>query len=145
MNTTEKFAKTQFQLSSRKAYFLIRYDENKDRDFVWREFCMVTSDMLLHLIADLQGDMTVTHGRRTLLKYAQSTSGAQLALLFVLDKEHQTLALLERCGRRPQQQPQPSLPAASRKTEQFNPKHPGTGALWLCTAYARFPEHLSCL
>ena len=83
---------------------------------------MVTSDMLLHLIADLQGDMTVTHGRRRLLKYAQSTSGAQLALLFVLDKEHQTLALLERCGRRPQQQPQPSLPAASRKTEQFNPK-----------------------
>ena len=83
---------------------------------------MVTSDMLLHLIADLQGDMTVTHGRRRLLKYAQSTSGAQLALLFVLDTEHQTLALLERCGRRPQQELQAPLPAASRKTEQFNPK-----------------------
>lgn len=85
---------------------------------------MVTSDMLLHLIADLQGDITVTHGRRKLLKYAQSTSGARLALLFIFDKEHQILVLLEQCGRRPQhpQQPQASLPAASRKREQFNPK-----------------------
>ncbi len=63
---------------------------------------MVTSDMLLHLIADLQGDMSVTHGRRTLLKYAQTTSGARLALLFVFHKEHQTLVLLERYSQRPQ-------------------------------------------
>src|SRR6266566_3008325 len=96
---------------------------------------MVTSDMLLHLIADLQSDMTLTHGRRTLLKYAQTSSGARLALLFVYDKEHQILVLLERCGRRPQrpqhpqhqqhqqrlrQEPLASLAAAPAKRERFN-------------------------
>ena len=79
---------------------------------------MVTSDMLLHLIADLQGDMTVTHGRRTLLKYAQTTSGARLALLFVLHKEHQTLLLLERYGQRLQQEPHTS--PISTKRERLN-------------------------
>src|SRR5947209_9561000 len=122
MNTTGKRAKTQFQLSSRKAYFLIRYDENKERDFVWREKCMVTSDMLLHLIADLQGDVTVTHGRRTLLEYAQTSSGARLALLFVLDKDGQTLRLLERCGRRPGHQRDNSPPGSHAREEPLNPK-----------------------
>ncbi|MFL5698391.1 MAG: hybrid sensor histidine kinase/response regulator transcription factor [Ktedonobacteraceae bacterium] len=84
---------------------------------------MVTSDMLLHLIADLQGDMTATHGRRTLLKYAQTTSGARLALLFVFHKEHQTLVLVERYGQRPQRlQQEPHTSSISTKKERFNTK-----------------------
>src|SRR2546421_3278824 len=84
---------------------------------------MVTSDMLLHLIADLQGDMTVTHGRRTLLKYAQTTSGARLALLFVFHKEHQTLVLLERYSQRPQRLKQGlHTSSISTKKERFNTK-----------------------
>ncbi len=84
---------------------------------------MVTSDMLLHLIADLQGDMTVTHGRRTLLKYAQTTSGARLALLFVFHKEHQTLVLLERYSQRPQRVKQGlHTSSISTKKERFNSK-----------------------
>ena len=81
---------------------------------------MVTSDMLLQLIADLQRDMTVTRGRRTLLKYAQSSTGARLALLFVVDKEHQTLVLLGQCGRRPQPQIFPA--DTSMHGKRFNPK-----------------------
>ena len=84
---------------------------------------MVTSDMLLHLIADLQGDMTVTHGRRTLLKYAQTTSGARLALLFVFHKEHQTLVLVERYSQRPQRLKQGlHTSSISTKKERFNTK-----------------------
>lgn len=84
---------------------------------------MVTSDMLLHLIADLQGDMTVTHGRRILLKYAQTSSGARLALLFVFDKEHQTLVLVERYGQRPPRlQQEPGTSSNSTKRKRFNPR-----------------------
>lgn len=79
---------------------------------------MATPDMLLHLIADLQLDMSAMHGRRTLLKYAQTSTGARLALLFVLDKEQQMLVMLEQAGRRSPQQPQ--LSPAHR--ERFNPK-----------------------
>lgn len=61
---------------------------------------MATSDMLLQLIADLQRDVTAKQGRRTLLKYVCVSSGARLALLFVVDKEHQALNLLDRWGRR---------------------------------------------
>ncbi len=63
---------------------------------------MATSDMLLQLIADLQRDVTAKQGRRTLLKYICASSGARLALLFVVDKEHQALNLLDRWGRRSQ-------------------------------------------
>src|SRR5260370_9073799 len=84
---------------------------------------MVTSDMLLRLIADLQGDMTVTHGRRTLLKYAQTTSGARLALLFVFHKEHQTLVLLERYSQHPRRLQQGlHTSSISTKKERFNRK-----------------------
>jgi signal transduction histidine kinase len=84
---------------------------------------MVTSDMLLHLITDLQGDLTATHGRRTLLKYAQTTSGARLALLFIFHKEHQTLVLAERYGQRPQRlQQEPHTSSISTKKERFNTK-----------------------
>ena len=84
---------------------------------------MITSDMLLQLIADLQGDMTVTHGRRTLLKYAQSSSGARLVLLFVFHKEHQTLVLVERYGQRPQRlQQEPHTSSNSTKRKRFNTK-----------------------
>jgi len=61
---------------------------------------MVTSDMLLQLIANLQRDVTTRQGRRTLLEYVCVSSGARLALLFVVDKEHQALNLLDRWGRR---------------------------------------------
>src|SRR6266567_855694 len=61
---------------------------------------MVTSDMLLRLITDLQRDVTARQGRRTLLEYMYVSSGARLALLFVVDKEHQVLSLLDRWGRR---------------------------------------------
>src|SRR5258707_10005156 len=63
---------------------------------------MATSDMLLQLIANLQRDVTAKQGRRTLLKYICASSGARLALLFVVDKEHQALNLLDRWGRRSQ-------------------------------------------
>lgn len=61
---------------------------------------MVTSDMLLQLIANLQRDVTARQGRRTLLEYVCTSSGARLVLLFVVDKEHQVLNLLDRWGRR---------------------------------------------
>ncbi|MFL5627928.1 MAG: hybrid sensor histidine kinase/response regulator transcription factor [Ktedonobacteraceae bacterium] len=61
---------------------------------------MVTSDMLLRLITDLQRDVTARQGRRTLLEYISVSSGARLALLFVVDKEHEVLSLLDRWGRR---------------------------------------------
>jgi signal transduction histidine kinase/DNA-binding CsgD family transcriptional regulator len=61
---------------------------------------MVTSDMLLQLIANLQRDVTTRQGRRTLLEYVCASSGARLVLLFVVDKEHQVLNLLDRWGRR---------------------------------------------
>jgi signal transduction histidine kinase len=65
--------------------------------------------------------MTITHGRRTLLKYAQTTSGARLALLFVFHKEHQTLILVERYGQRPQRlQQEPRTSSISTKKERFN-------------------------
>jgi signal transduction histidine kinase len=44
--------------------------------------------------------VTAKQGRRTLLKYVCVSSGARLALLFVVDKEHQALNLLDRWGRR---------------------------------------------
>lgn len=56
--------------------------------------------MLLQLIADLQRDMTLQHGRRILLAYAHACSGARLALLFVYAPALQRLVLLERSGRR---------------------------------------------
>src|SRR5512133_3635582 len=61
---------------------------------------MVTSDMLLRLITDLQRDVTARQGRRTLLDYVCRSSGARLALLFTYDKERQTLILLDRRARR---------------------------------------------
>jgi len=57
-------------------------------------------DMLLQLIADLQRDMTLQHGRRILLAYAHACSGARLALLFAYAPALQRLVLLERSGRR---------------------------------------------
>ncbi len=58
-------------------------------------------DTLLQLIAHLQNDRDNIHGRRLLLEYARTNSGARLALLFRLDKEHQQLHLVARTGRRP--------------------------------------------
>ncbi len=56
--------------------------------------------MLLQIIADLQRDMTLQHGRRILLAYAHACSGARLALLFAYAPALQRLVLLERSGRR---------------------------------------------
>lgn len=58
-------------------------------------------DTLLQLITHLQNDRNNIHGRRLLLEYARTSSGARLALLFRLDAERQQLHLLARAGRRP--------------------------------------------
>lgn len=58
-------------------------------------------DTLLQLIAHLQNDRENIHGRRLLLEYARTSSGARLALLFRLDEERQQLHLVARAGRRP--------------------------------------------
>src|ERR1700730_14097772 len=62
---------------------------------------MVTSDRLLQLIAQLQRERDAAQARRILLKYIRTSSRAQLAGLFVLDKERNTLVLLAQSGRRP--------------------------------------------
>ena len=78
---------------------------------------MGASDTLLQLIAHLQRDVEVAHGRRTLLEYARRSSGARLALLFLLDEERQELKLLEYCGRQPRH-------SSSRNSgEIFDPNH----------------------
>src|SRR6266567_6677750 len=62
---------------------------------------MLPPDPLLELITYLQSDLSLEHGRYVLLDYIRKSSGAPLALLFVLDRERQMLTLLERCGRHP--------------------------------------------
>ncbi len=62
---------------------------------------MVTSDQLLQLIAHLQYVENPTYGRNMLLKYMRKQSGAQLAILFILDKEQQTLLPLAYSGKMP--------------------------------------------
>ncbi len=47
------------------------------------------SDTLLQLIAHLQRGVEVAHGQRILLEYVHRSSGARLALLFLLDEERQ--------------------------------------------------------
>ncbi len=90
---------------------------------------MAASDKLLQLIADLQRGMTAVHGRRALLEYARASSGARLALLFVLDKERQRLVLLKRCGRRllsqthHPRQVSPSSTASDSKKKQLDTTH----------------------
>ncbi len=74
---------------------------------------MVTSDMLLRLITDLQRDVTARQGRRTLLEYVCVSSGARLALLFVYDRARQLLSLLDRWGRRSN-----SFPATSAQKQR---------------------------
>lgn len=66
---------------------------------------MATSQTLLQIIARLQHHISVAHGRRMLLDYARKSTGARLALLFVVDRDHQTLVLLEKCGRAPRRAP----------------------------------------
>ena len=58
-------------------------------------------DTLLQLITHLQNDRENPHGRRLLLEYARTSSGARLALLFRLDEKQQQLHLVARTGRRP--------------------------------------------
>lgn len=60
---------------------------------------MTMPDELLALITQLQQDMTVSGGRRQLLEYARVSSGARLALLFLLDKTHHQLVFLEKRGK----------------------------------------------
>ena len=80
---------------------------------------MVPSDQLLQLIAHLQSDDSVAHGRRALLDYLRKSTGAGLGLIFVLDRGDRVLTLLEHSGRRPRH-PAPSRPD-SRK-EIFDPR-----------------------
>ena len=56
---------------------------------------MVSSNMLLQLIMRLQRGVSVTEGRRILLDYARKNSGAQFGWLFLIDREHEGLRLLE--------------------------------------------------
>ena len=59
---------------------------------------MISSNMLLQLIMRLQQGVSVSDGRRILLDYARKNSGAQLGLLFLVDRESQGLRLLEQSG-----------------------------------------------
>ena len=61
----------------------------------------MASQTLLSLVARLQRVMSVAQGRAILLDYARKSCGARLALLFVLNREHQVLTLLEHSGRHP--------------------------------------------
>jgi signal transduction histidine kinase/DNA-binding CsgD family transcriptional regulator len=88
------------------------------------EIFMVPSDLLLQLIAHLQSDDSVAHGRRALLDYLRKSTGASLGLVLVLHRGDNVLTLLERCGRRPRH------PARSRpdsielpRKEIFDPRH----------------------
>ena len=56
---------------------------------------MVSSNMLLQLIMRLQRGVSVTEGRRILLDYARKNSGAQFGWLFVVDRERESLRLME--------------------------------------------------
>ena len=58
-------------------------------------------DTLLQLITHLQDDRDTARGQQLLLKYARTTSGARLVLLFRLDEKQQQLLLLAHDGRRP--------------------------------------------
>jgi len=62
---------------------------------------VAASNMLLQLVAQLQHDPSIAHGRRVLLDYTRKSSGARLALLFLFHKKRHVLALLERSGRPP--------------------------------------------
>ncbi len=65
---------------------------------------MVTSDQLLQLITHLQGSGDRLYTRNTLLKYIRKQSKAQLAVLFVLDREQQALFPLAYTGKLPEHQ-----------------------------------------
>lgn len=78
--------------------FLLLNMKMKLAIYLWGKH-MVSSNMLLQLIMRLQQGISVTDGRRILLEYARKSSGAQLGLLFLVDKERQGLTLLEQAGR----------------------------------------------
>ena len=61
----------------------------------------MASQTLLNLVARLQQVMSMAQGRAMLLDYARKSCGARLALLFVLDRDRQALALLAHSGRHP--------------------------------------------
>jgi signal transduction histidine kinase/DNA-binding CsgD family transcriptional regulator len=60
---------------------------------------MIISDELFQLIADLQRDVSIASGRRRLLDYIRTRSGARLALLFALYESGDALVLLDQRGR----------------------------------------------
>jgi signal transduction histidine kinase/DNA-binding CsgD family transcriptional regulator len=63
---------------------------------------MTKPDSLLTLLTHLQGDRRGARGRRALLEYACQSSGARLALIYILNTSDQTLDLLEQSGQPPQ-------------------------------------------
>ncbi len=83
---------------------------------------MVTSDQLLQLITHLQSSGDKLYIRDTLLKYIRKRSKAQLAVLFVLDRDQQTLFPLAYTGKLPDRQSaltsEGSLPSAKQHTRQ---------------------------
>jgi signal transduction histidine kinase/DNA-binding CsgD family transcriptional regulator len=62
---------------------------------------VAVSNMLLQLVAKLQHDPSVVHGRKILLDYTRKSSGARLALLFLFHKQRRALVLVERSGHSP--------------------------------------------
>ena len=100
---------------------------------------MGTPELLLHLITDLQRDMTIQRGRRTLLLYAHHCSGARLALLFALDSAQQSLVLLGRSGQRLQSTRSPFSTNTAHKQAYFIrkrlPLHGLFGAALATTAF----------
>lgn len=56
---------------------------------------MLSSDILFELVTRLQRSNSVTHGRRALLNFVCTSTNAQAVLLFLLNKQTDTLHLLE--------------------------------------------------
>ena len=58
--------------------------ETEQDNMYWGEKRVIVSNTLLQLIARLQYDTSVAHGRHVLLDYVRKSSGARLAVLFQL-------------------------------------------------------------
>ncbi len=82
---------------------------------------MSVPDNLLSLLAHLRENVIApgAGGRRTLLEYIRQSSGARLALLYILNISDQTLALVEQSGQPPEAEQQ----KAKDHTGLYDPFH----------------------
>lgn len=86
---------------------------------------MATSDQLLQLLTNLQGNGDTISTRNMLLQYIRKHSKAQLVVLFLLDHEQQALIPLAYIGRLPDERSSTSstevLPSIKQRTTQIVP------------------------